>query len=47
MIVRRVCAWCGTTIGLIASPDMTKPTHGGCKPCMTTWRAEWFERYPK
>ena len=44
MIVRRVCCFCGTTIGLIASPDMTQATHGACKPCADAWLAAWKSR---
>ena len=40
MIVRRVCAWCKTTMGLIASADMAKDTHGACRACADGWRVQ-------
>lgn len=38
MIIRRVCCWCKTTIGLVIDPTMTHATHGGCAPCVAAWR---------
>ena len=44
MIVRRVCCWCQTTIGLIVSDTMTKATHGGCERCVAAWKAQYLPR---
>lgn len=44
MIVRRACAWCGTTMGLIASDTMTKATHGACQPCADGWRVQFTQQ---
>ena len=42
IIVRRVCCWCKTTMGLVIDPTMTKDTHGGCAPCVQAWKQEYL-----
>ena len=42
MIVRRVCSWCRTTMGLLIDPTMHKDTHGGCMQCLAKWRAQYM-----
>lgn len=44
MIVRRVCCFCKTTIGLIVSDTMTRDTHGGCIPCVAQWKATYLPK---
>ena len=41
MIVRRVCCFCRTTLGLLVSDTMTGATHGACAPCAQAWLAAW------
>ena len=40
MIVRRVCAWCRTTMGLLVSDTLMKDTHGACRQCADGWRRQ-------